>query len=120
MEPSRIHELNKIAGAFCGKEMEERNSRWFTIMTFPEGNVLSEWSPCTDHNQAAEVKAKLREKGYEYEISWYRGKYHDVMIWEAGTLTDRLKTISDGQHESEPTALLLAVEALGKEEEEHA
>ena len=113
MEPSRIHELNKIAGAFCGKEMEERNSRWFTIMTFPEGNVLSEWSPCTDHNQAAEVKATLREKFIRYSMRMIflcSGQiFHE---WE---LEDLDGFAHNGRDESELIALLLAVEALGKE-----
>ena len=113
MEPSRLHELNKLAGEFCGKEMEERNSRWFTIMTFPEGNVLSEWSPCTDHNQAAEVKATLREKFIRYSMRMIflcSGQiFHE---WE---LEDLDGFAHNGRDESELIALLLAVEALGKE-----
>ena len=109
MTPTRIHELNKLAGAFCGKEMEERNSRWFTIMTFPEGNVLSEWSPCTDHNQAAEVKATLLEKGCDMLIA-VKKNYVMVMIFAPS------EGMWEGQHESELIALLLAVEALMKEQ----
>ena len=112
MEPSRIHELNKIAGAFCGKEMEERNSRWFTIMTFPEGNVLSEWSPCTDHNQAAEVKAMLREKAIEHE-SRYDSLLNKYLIrMSKPKMAITVSTKITGYDESELLAFAMAVEKM--------
>ena len=110
MTPTQLHELNKLAGEFCGKELEEVHlnsvSRWF--YTNERGRCVS-WNPCVKHDQAAEVKAMLREKGCDMLIA-VKKNYVMVMIFAPS------EGMWEGQHESELIALLLAVEALRREE----
>ena len=118
MEPSRIHELNKIAGAFCGKKLTGQFShggeRWVYASYEDECTMqYTPWNPCENHNQAAEVKATLREKFIRYSMRMIflcSGQiFHE---WE---LEDLDGFAHNGRDESELIALLLAVEALGKE-----
>ena len=110
MTPNRRHELNKLAGEFCGKALAETQSSgsrgWLYMgeQAFP-----TIWNPCVKHDQAAEVKATLREKGCDMLIA-VKKNYVMVMIFAPS------EGMWEGQHESELIALLLAVEALGKEE----
>jgi len=103
MTPERIHELNKIAGEFCEIKLFE-DGRYLTIVGAKGGHAL--WSPATNYNQMAEVKAKLREKKYFYECFW-GGLKHHANIKDADSATDVW-----GHHESEALAFVLAVEEL--------
>ena len=109
MEPSRIHELNKIAGEFCGKILTDEGGVWLYTTTLSGVPHYRKWNPADDHNDAAEVKAKLREKGYKYYMDNYDGPHE----WE---ISDGVHYIKTGKHKDELIALLLAVEALMKEQ----
>ena len=66
MEPSRLHELNKLAGEFCGKKLTGQFShggeRWVYASYEDECTMqYTPWNPCENHNQAAEVKATLSD-----------------------------------------------------------
>ena len=114
MEPSRLHELNKLAGEFCGKKLTGQFShggeRWVYASYEDECTMqYTQWNPSENHEQAAEVKAKLREKGYDMIIS-IKKNHVVVMIFAPS------EGMWEGQHESELIALLLAVEAVMKKE----
>lgn len=59
MEPSRVHELNKIAGEFCGKILTDEGGVWLYTTTLSGVPHYRKWNPADDHNDAAEVKAML-------------------------------------------------------------
>ena len=112
MEPSRLHELNKIAWEFCELEILElinEGNVWLQVTTLGGVPHYRKWDPADDHNDAAEVKAKLREKGYDMIIS-IKKNHVVVMIFAPS------EGMWEGQHESELIALLLAVEAVMKKE----
>ena len=117
MEPSRIHELNKIAGEFCELEILERirDDGMFFVLGLEDRRKITSlsWDPCSNHNHADVVKAKLREKFIRYSMRMIflcSGQiFHE---WE---LEDLDGFAHNGRDESELIALLLAVEALGKE-----
>jgi len=103
MTPS-LHDLNRVCAEFCGKPIVWNSDGDCWNVGFEPGGLA--WNPCEDHNQGAEVKAKLREKGVEIvsmtvnllnhwivELITYKGKY-------------------EAKHESELIALALAIEAL--------
>ena len=117
MTPTRIHELNKLAGEFCGKKLTGQFShggeRWVYASYEDECTMqYTQWNPSENHEQAAEVKAMLREKGYGYAIGFdkNRGAYGAMLYPPKGMM---VAIFSD---ESELIALLLAVEALTKKE----
>ena len=112
MEPSRVHELNKIAGEFCGKILTDEGGVWLYTTTLSGVPHYRKWNPADDHNDAAEVKAKLREKFIRYSMRMIflcSGEvFHQWELEGLGGFT------CGGGDESELIALLLAVEALGK------
>ena len=110
MEPSRIHELNKLAGEFCGLELTEVGGAWLHTTKLCGVPHYRKWDPSDDHNDAAEVKAKLREKECFYDCFWDRSKHH-VNIKDEVCCLDVW-----GHDKSELIALLLAVEALGRDQ----
>ena len=116
MEPSRIHELNKIVGVFCGKELNETdvNSMPAWFYTNERGHLIP-WHPCIKHAQAAEVKEKLREKGYGYALGWDQERKKYMALIQAGE-THKSPIVECGSDESELITLLLVVEAVMKKE----
>lgn len=123
------HELNRVMAEVCGMEVfigkdGDKSVCDWGVLYFEEGatyiqhgNTISfdaeEWSPCTDHNQMALVKEKLRGMGYFYSIQWLKRKHHRVAIW---------KTVDDGEflryyqdHKSELIAFAQAVQSWWKE-----
>ena len=121
MEPSRIHELNKIAGAFCGKKLTGQFShggeRWVYASYEDECTMqYTQWNPSENHEQAAEVKAMLREKAIEHE-SRYDSLLNKYLIrMSKPKMAITVSTKITGYDESELIALLLAVEAVMKKE----
>lgn len=96
--------LNKVLADFCGKRVMALSNGW---VLYPPDAVCN-WNPCEDHNQMAEVKAKLREKGYGYITiySQYESSY------QAAVENDKGKSFTVECKESELLALALAVEKM--------
>ena len=75
----------------------------------------TQWNPSENHEQAAEVKAMLREKAIEHE-SRYDSLLNKYLIrMSKPKMAITVSTKITGYDESELIALLLAVEAMGKE-----
>lgn len=78
------HDLNKCLADVAGVECEEVDSDdcplslW--VVEYDKLRLKQQWTPTTDHNQMALVKAALREQGYRYEIEWEWGRSHKVTI----------------------------------------
>lgn len=97
MTPHEIHDLNRVLAEVCGIEIFKEKS----IFNITQWNTRERgiWTPCTDHNQMALVKAKLREQKVMHNISWARGDkmYCAEVGWE------------EAKHESELVAFAKAV-----------
>ena len=110
MTPERIHELNKVCAEVCGKEVywEEHGKKWCL-----ESDYFTEWSPCTDASQMAQVKQALREKGYGWATAWDQ----EDQVFRALIQPSRgARVIIEKAHaSSELMAFALAVEAMRKE-----
>lgn len=116
MTEPNLHELNKVLAEFCGVEVEEVDtddcplSLWMACR-YPS-NRIERWTPCTDHNQMALVKAKLREKEYWHEIFWnVLNKKYVANIWKYYINFSVVK-----EHPDELIAFALAVKEAVKNE----
>ena len=121
MELGRIHELNKLAGEFCGKRLTGQFShggeRWVYASYEDECTIqYTQWNPCENYEQAAEVKAKLREKAIEHESRYDSLLKKYLIRISKPKMAITVSTKITGYDESELIALMLAVEALMKEQ----
>jgi len=68
------HRLNALLAKVAGVELFEtaKGCIWNVVppKDLPPGElfIYEEWTPLTDHNQMALVKAALREQGWGYQI----------------------------------------------------
>lgn len=120
------HELNQVMAEVAGKEIKkhvegnpngpEIRSGWVDLRRRSQyGEHWDWWSPCTDHNQMALVKVKLREIGCCYKVKWCNNLmaigYREIHMAEVVCPPGRVFMT---QHESELIALALAVKAWWK------
>jgi hypothetical protein len=96
------HQINKILAAVAGVDVWNHHDIRTSLDVWTDGYRL--WTPLTDHNQMALVKAGLREQNVGHAIV-DRGSFYHVTLWRLPSIEGDPLAVETGPDELRAFAL---------------